>query len=141
MCSVIERNATPPFFQVGDDRQKVRQRAAETVEFPDDQNVAVSEIGEASLQPRSIILGAGGPVLMEMTFIHTCSDQCITLQIDRLTLIGSGDPHVANEHVPKTPRNPCFHLLRQSDRVCRLFSSSDAGLSFLRRRARGTGIK
>ena len=55
-----ERDTT--FLQVGDDRQEMRQRAAEAVEFPNDQDVAVSEIGEACLQARSIILGAGCPV-------------------------------------------------------------------------------
>jgi len=52
----------------------MRERAAEAVEFPDDQNVAVSEIGEASLQARSIILGARSSVLMEVTFIDTRGD-------------------------------------------------------------------
>ena len=44
------------FLEVGDDRQKVRQRTAEAIEFLEDQDVAVSEIGEASLQARSVIL-------------------------------------------------------------------------------------
>jgi len=61
-------------LQVGNDCEEMRERAAEAVEFPDDQNVAVSEIGEASLQARSIILGARSSVLMEVTFIDTRGD-------------------------------------------------------------------
>ena len=97
-----ERHAA--VLQVGDDRQEVRQLAAEAVEFPDNQNVTVPEIGEASHQARSIILGAGRSILMKMTFVHTRGNQCIALQIDLLTFVGGGYAHVADQHVPKTPR-------------------------------------
>ena len=60
-------------LQVGNDREQMRERAAEAVEFLDYQNVAVSEIDEASLQARSIILGAGRSSPMEMTFIDTAT--------------------------------------------------------------------
>ncbi len=39
-------------------------------------------LGEASLKTRLIILDAGCSILMEITFIHTCGDQFVALQID-----------------------------------------------------------
>jgi len=122
-----ERHAA--FLQFGDDRQEVRQRAAEAVELPDDQYVAVSEIGEASMQTRSIILGARRSILMEMTFVHTRGDQRIALQIDRLTFVGRGHAHVADQHVPKT-HQPVFSHIRVIRQGLSHTFAADAGFHF-----------
>ena len=48
---------------------------------------------------------------MKMTFVHTRGNQCIALQIDRLTFVGGGHAHVADQHVPKT-LNPVFSHIK-----------------------------
>src|SRR3546814_5782416 len=47
------------FLEVGDDRQQVRQRAAEPIELPDNQRVAVVHVVEAGYQAGAIVARPG----------------------------------------------------------------------------------
>ena len=53
ICPVSERNA--PALQVSDDRQEMRQGAAEPIQLPDHQAVTLADKLQAGLQPRSVI--------------------------------------------------------------------------------------
>jgi len=71
--------------------------------------------------------------------IHTRGDQCIALKIDRLTLVGGGDSHVADHHVPKTPHHMFSHTTGIRQGLSYVFTV-EARSHFLGR-ARSTGIK
>src|SRR3546814_11820223 len=50
------------FLEVGDDRQQVRQRAAEPIELPDNQRVAGVNVVEAGFQAGAIVARTGSLV-------------------------------------------------------------------------------
>src|SRR3546814_19778852 len=72
------------FLEVGDDRQQVRQRAAEPIELPDNQRVAGVHVVEAGFQAGAIVARTGSLVGVEVPLIDTSGRERIALQIDRL---------------------------------------------------------
>ena len=74
------------------------QVAAEPVEFPRYQRIALPQRLEARLQTRPIIALAGRLVLVEVSWFDAGSEQRIALQIERLAAIGLRDAHVADQH-------------------------------------------
>jgi hypothetical protein len=57
--------------------------------------------GERLYQTCSISTAAADPILEQMTFIDTGSDQSITLQVQHLAVAVRRDAHVADQHVRK----------------------------------------
>ena len=111
ICSVRERNATPWALEGEDNLQEMRERAAQAVQFPDDQAIAGVHIGEGLLEPRAIVPRAAGLVGKQLPGIHAGREQGIALQVGRLTIGLTGDPHIADEHRRKTPRCTFSYIL------------------------------
>lgn len=66
----------------------MRQRTPEPVQLPNYQCVAFSQVAEAGFEARSIVPRAGSFVGMNVPCIDTRRDKRVTLQIDRLAIIG-----------------------------------------------------
>ena len=94
-----------------DNLQEMRERTAQAVQFPDDQAIAGVDIGEGLLEPRAIIPRAAGLVGKQLPGIHTSREQGIALQVGRLTIVLTGDPHIADEHRRKTPHYTLSYIL------------------------------
>lgn len=60
--------------------------------------------GEAGLQAWAVIARARRPILVQVTFVDAGGEECISLQVYRLALVGGGDTHVADQHVRKTQK-------------------------------------
>jgi hypothetical protein len=75
-------------------------------------------------------------VVKQVTLINAGSEQCVTLQIQRLPITLGRDSHVADQHVRKTLLEG-FHTLRHSDGVCRM--DSQPSNSVFRPTGRGVG--
>ena len=82
----------------------MRERAAETVQFPDDETIAGVHVGKGLLEPGPIIPCAARFVGKQLPGIHAGREQGIALQVGRLTIGLTGNPHIADEHSRKTPR-------------------------------------
>src|SRR6185503_14407228 len=82
----------------------MRERAAEAVQLPDDETIAGVDRGEGLLEPRAIVSRAAGLVGKQLPGIHTSREQGIALQVGRLTIVLTGNPHIADEHRRETPR-------------------------------------
>src|SRR3546814_7923675 len=87
-CSSDLPEGDAAFLEVGDDRQQVRQRAAEPIELPDNQRVAGVHVVEAGFQAGAIVARTGSLVGVEVPLIDTSGRERIALQIDRLPIIG-----------------------------------------------------
>jgi hypothetical protein len=72
-----ERDVSVP--QAGDDRQQMRKRSAETIEFPDHQAVAWAHKIERAGEPGTIVPRATGLVLEQVSLVDTGSKQRVTL--------------------------------------------------------------
>ena len=68
--------------QIGDDRQKMRQRAPQPVELPDHQRIAFPQPAEAGRETRAVIPGARSLVGMDVALIDPGGDQRVALEID-----------------------------------------------------------
>jgi len=79
------------------------QRAAEPVEFPDDQAIARPDIVKRLLQARPIIPRPAGLIFKQMPGIDTGSEQGVALQVRGLPVVVTRDPHVPHEHIRETP--------------------------------------
>ena len=77
---------------------QVAQVAAEPVEFPRHQRVALPQRLEAYFKTRPIVPLAGCLVLIEMSRFDAGGEQRIALQIERLAAVGLGDTHIADQH-------------------------------------------
>ena len=62
ICSVRLLKPTPPLVEPGHRLDEVPQRAPEPVEPPDDEDVALADIGEGLLQAEPLGTGAAGGV-------------------------------------------------------------------------------
>jgi hypothetical protein len=82
-----------------DEVDQVAQVAAEPVEFPCDQRIALPQRFETRFQTRSIISLAGRLVLVEVSRFDTGGNERIALQVERLAAVGLRDAHVADQHV------------------------------------------
>src|SRR6266851_5021881 len=81
----------------------MRQRATESVQFPDDQAIAGVDVGERLLESGAIIPRSAGLLFKQMTRIDASGEQGVALQVRGLPVVVTGDPHVPHEHVRETP--------------------------------------
>jgi hypothetical protein len=92
----LQADAAPG--QVMDETDQVAQVAAERIEFPCHQRVALPQRLEACLQTRPIVTLTGRVVLVEVPRFDAGSKERVALQIERLAAIGLRDAHVADPH-------------------------------------------
>ena len=85
-------------FQIGDDVEQVRQRAAEAIELLDYEHVAGAEVGEAGLKAGTVVLRAGRAIGVEMTLVDPGRGERVALQVDGLAIVGGGNTHVPDQH-------------------------------------------
>ena len=83
--------------------QQMWQRAAETIQLPDDQTIARTDECQRSRQTGAISPSAAGVILEQMAFIHPGSQECVALQVQNLPVSVRGYAHIADNHVRKTP--------------------------------------
>src|SRR5712691_473531 len=81
----------------------MRQRATESVQFPDDQAIAGADVVERLLESGAIIPRSAGLIFKQMTRIDASGEQGVALQVRGLPVVVTGDPHVPHEHVRETP--------------------------------------
>ena len=81
-----------------DEIDQVAQIAAEPIEFPCNQRIALPQRFEARLQTRPIVALAGRLVLIEVSRFDTGGQQSIALQVERLAAVGLRDAHIADQH-------------------------------------------
>ena len=74
----------PAIYQTGGQPDKVREVPAEPVKFPYHQRVARPQRLEASLQPRTTVAPAGGPILVHGLRRHAGRGQCVALEVEPL---------------------------------------------------------
>src|SRR5712691_1560163 len=86
-----------------DNLEEMRQRAAEPVEFPDHQTIAGVDRGQCLLEAESVIPRPARLVGTELVRIHPRLEPRVALQVCRLPIGVARHPHVADEHVRKTP--------------------------------------
>ncbi len=98
MPSVSERNATCLSLSGVDDGEQVRERAAESIQLPDNQDIARADELERLGQARSVVLGAGGVILEQLPGIDASGQQRIALQVRALPVGVRRHAHVANQH-------------------------------------------
>ena len=77
----------------GDGVDQVPQRAAETVEFPDDQSVSGAELVQELLEDRTVAAGAAGGLGVHP--VAARSGQRVDLKVG--LLVGGGDAGVAEQ--------------------------------------------
>src|SRR5712691_12610354 len=63
----------------------------------------IPHIHERLLEARALIARPTRLVGTQLPRIHTCVEQRIALQVRRQSVVVTGDPHVAHQHVRKTP--------------------------------------
>jgi len=79
-----------------------RKRAAEPIQLPNQQVIALLHVSEASLQPRPVVAGPGGLVRIEVAIIDASGEKSVALEIDRLSIVGRRHTHVLYHHVRQT---------------------------------------
>src|SRR2546426_2305952 len=106
----------------------MRERAAEPVEFPDDQAIARLHIGECLLEAGAVGPRSAGFARKQLSRIHARLEQGIAWQVRRLPVVVTGDPHGAHPHVRKTPRGSLSYTpeIRQgfSNRLWRVLAGA-----------------
>ena len=74
--------------------------AAETVEFPDHEYVALPQGAQAAVESRSIVAYAGSEVLVEVgRVVDALGPQGVALQVQRLGAVRLRDAGVADQYV------------------------------------------
>ena len=81
---------------------QVPQVAAEAVELPDDQRIALAQRLQAGGQAGPVVPLAGGGVFVEVAGIDAGGEQGIPLQVGHLAAVGLAHPHVPDQH-PHSP--------------------------------------
>ena len=77
--------------------------AAETVEFPDDEQVALPQGAQAAVESRPVVAYAGSEVVIEVGWVvDAFGTQGVALQVQRLGAIRLSDAGVADPHVSQT---------------------------------------
>jgi hypothetical protein len=74
------------------------QIAADTIELPGQQGVALAQAFQAGVQPGSVIALAGGVVVVEALRWNARRQQRVALQVEHLRSVGLAHPHVADQH-------------------------------------------
>src|SRR5712691_8308618 len=101
----------------------MRQRAAEPVQFPDDQAIAGLDVGERLLESWVIIPRPAGLIFKQLPRIDAGGEQGVALQVRRLPIVVARHPHIAYQHVQKTPLSwlPNNHASHETSiRKCRV---------------------
>ena len=79
---------------------QVPQIAAQPVELPDDQRIALAQCLQAGGKSGPVIPLAGGGVFIEMAGIDASGEQGIALQVVDLAAVRLAHPHVPDQHPP-----------------------------------------
>src|SRR3954452_18371441 len=75
-----------------------REQSVLLTHRPRRQRIALPQCLEARLQTRPIVALAGRLILVEVSRFDAGGEQRIALQVERLTAVGLGDAHVADQH-------------------------------------------
>ena len=78
---------------------QVAQVAAQTIELPQDQEVALAQCLQARRQPGAVVAAPRRLVLVEPLRRHPGGEQRVALQVGGLGAVRLRHPHVADEHV------------------------------------------
>ncbi len=70
------------------DGEQVRQRTAESIQFPDHKNIAGAHEFERLRQAHPVVLGTRGVILEQMTSIDADGEQRVALQVRALPIGG-----------------------------------------------------
>jgi hypothetical protein len=84
--------------QIVDCVDEVVQVAAEPVELPDDERVAIAERLQACGETGAVIGAARGVVVVEVRGVDAGREQSVALEFDGLGSVGFGNAHVPDEH-------------------------------------------
>ena len=76
--------------------------AAQAVELPDDEHVALPQGSQAAVESRPVVAYAGGEVVVDVDRVDALGPQGVALQVQRLGAVGLGDAGVADQHVSQT---------------------------------------
>ena len=82
-----------------DEIDQMAQVAAEPVELPGDQDVALAQGLEAGGEAGTVVALAGGVVLVEIPGRHAGGQERVALQVRHLRAVCLRNPHVAEQHV------------------------------------------
>jgi len=89
-------------FEVSHSGEKMRQRSAKPIEFPDDEAIACLDESQRLGQASTIAAASSDPIFEQMALINPGAQKSVTLQVHHLTIAGRRDTHVADQHVRKT---------------------------------------
>jgi hypothetical protein len=90
------------FGQVGDDMNQMLQAATEPIKLPDYEHVFFAERLQTCIESGPVISFTGCLVGIDLFLSDTGSEQCVALEVERLTAVSLGDAGVANQHVSQT---------------------------------------
>ena len=76
--------------------------AAQAVELPDDEHVALPHGPQAAVEARPVVAETGGEVVVEVERVDAARPQGVALQVQRLGAVGLRDAGVAEQHVSQT---------------------------------------
>src|SRR5712691_5458919 len=110
----------------------MRQRAAEPVQFPDDQAIAGLDVGERLLESWVIIPRPAGLIFKQLPRIDAGGEQGVALQVRRLPIVVARHPHIAYQHVQKTPLSWLLNTLTIRQSFSNRFGPVLTGASRLR---------
>ena len=68
--------------------------AAQAVELPDDEHVALPQGAQAAVESRPVVAYAGGEVVVDVDRVDARGPQGVALQVQRLGAVGLGDAGV-----------------------------------------------
>jgi ribosomal protein L21E len=80
----------------------MRERSAEPIELPDNQDVAVAQRFEAGGKTGSIITATGCTIIIDIAWLDTGGAKSVVLQVEGLRAISFGDAGVADQHGSQT---------------------------------------
>ena len=83
-CPASTRRPTPRVGQVLHGVDQVGEGAAEAVELPDDEHVALPQGAHAVVESRPVVAYAGSAVVVEVDRVDALGPQGVALQVQRL---------------------------------------------------------
>ena len=98
ICSIRDRNATPRTFSSATIRRRCESDRSSRSSFHTTSTSPCRTSARQAFSPGAIILGAAGPILVEVTLADAADDKRVALQVDRLPLVGGTHPDVAYHH-------------------------------------------
>ena len=103
LTTTAHPQAYPAGRQVLHGVDQVNEVAAEAVELPDDEHVALPQGPQAAVESRPFVADAGGEVVVEVDRVVDASGpQGVALQVQRLGAVGLREAGVADQHVSQT---------------------------------------